>query len=111
METLEFETVKAIVNEELYTKIKLIVESEYNHESVVRNTGDKEIVFKDRAKAIELVKQHILDFCAEKGLDKASVLASIYILLDEEAKRNPMFLVEFQEVGKVVKGLPEEEEK
>lgn len=108
MGTLEFQKIKGIVNEELFQTILLIVESEYNHKSVVRGTSSKEIVFKNRQNAIELVKQQIIDFSREKNLDQASVIAATTILLKENRRNNPLFADEYVEVESVVKGLPED---
>ena len=62
---------KEIIEDVLYERVKLIIESQYDIEGVINpNKKDStKIIFKDRKKAITMVKEVILEFTKEHDLD------------------------------------------
>lgn len=91
---------KILIETTLYKRIKLIVESQYELEGVINpNKKDStKIIFKDRDKAISMVKEAILEFAEENNLEISDVTNYLMEIIDLEMKVKPLFENEFKEM-------------
>ena len=95
---------KEIIEDVLYERVKLIIESQYDIEGVINpNKKDStKIIFKDRKKAITMVKEVILEFTKEHDLDVHEITEILMKKIEEEMQLKPMFKEEFEEVKEIV---------
>ena len=110
MEKLDNET-KSLI-EYLYFEIKACAEGEYDEEWSVDITKkhSNKLIFKDRSKAITMIKEAIERFSRENNLDKNLVKNYLLEIIEEDINSENKFKEEYIEVKKMV-SLDDEEER
>ena len=90
--------------EQLYFEVKVYAENEYNEEGILDITkkGSKKNIFKNRNKAIKMIKEAIENFSKEYDLDKNLVKNHLLKLIEEDLNSDEQFKEEYIEVKKIV---------
>lgn len=98
--------------EQLYSEVKAYAENEYNEEGILDITrrGSRKIIFKDRNKAIKMIKEAIEDFSEEHNIDKNLVKNYLLELIEEDLNSDKKFKEEYIEVKKMVSSDEEEKD-
>ena len=101
-----------ILIEELYFEVKTYAEGEYNEESSVDITkkDSNKIIFKDRKKAITMIKEVIEDFSKEHNIDKNLVKNYLLELIEKDLNSEKKFKEEYREVKEMVSSDEDEKD-
>lgn len=95
---------KILIELELYPIVKLLIESQYETEGII-NSEIKEsnrIIFKDREKAISMVREAIVNFSIEQKVDMLEVTYVLMSILEEKMKLNSDCKEEFRQTKNIV---------
>jgi len=88
--------------EELYTKVMLLIESEYDIEGVI-NTNNKrssKITFRDRKRAIQNVSEAIKEFARENNLNESIVQEYLLHIIDR--RTNGIFKENYEKAKEII---------
>jgi len=108
MEKLDIRT-QALI-EKLYFEVKAYAEGEYNEEGRldISKKDSTKLIFKDRNKAITMIKEAIVRFSDRHSLDRNVVKNYLLEIIEEDINSNKKFKEEYIEVKKMI-SLDDEE--
>ena len=88
----------------LYSKVKLILESQYNIEGVVdiNKKNSTKLIFKDKKHAVKLVSEAIKDFALEHNLSINDVKDFLLEIIEKDMKLNNMYKLEYEAIEETI---------
>jgi len=99
------------IENELYTKVMLLIESQYNLEGTI-DTNKKDsskIIFRDKKDAIRAVADAIERFSEDNGLNKNLVKEYLIHIIENKIRLKNIFVEEYEEAKGII--LTDEEER
>lgn len=106
----ELDNKNKILIEKLYFEIKAYLESEYDVEGVIDSSkrGSTRIIFKNREKAITMIKEAILNYASKNNVEidlvKGYLLGMIERDIERDKESSKGFSEEYQQLKYIVSG-------
>jgi len=104
---------KLQIENELYTEVMLLIESQYNLEGIIdiNKKDSTKIIFKDKKAAIQKVAKAIRRFSEENSLDVNAVKSQLLDIIENKINLKNIFEEEYKEAQGIIKTDIDEEER